>query len=89
MSETPNQMTVYASVSHPRLHRFTDKHRIPRWLARRLAQGLGYFWMPCRRCGRMYAGFEASGETWQTEDGRTWATCNLHRNGPVEYSGSR
>lgn len=35
--------------------------RLPRWFARIVAALLGYFWLPCPRCGRMFAGFEYRG----------------------------
>mgnify|MGYP001573395446 CR=1 FL=1 len=34
----------------------------PRVVARIVAFFLGYFWLPCQRCGRWFAGFEC-GET--------------------------
>jgi hypothetical protein len=33
---------------------------LPRWLAKTRANLGGYFWLPCRVCGRMYGGFECS-----------------------------
>lgn len=36
----------------------------PRCLARLLAWLGGYFWTPCPRCGRMFAGFEAGWYSW-------------------------
>lgn len=32
---------------------------IPRWAHRLYARILGYFWLPCPRCGRWFGGHEA------------------------------
>lgn len=33
--------------------------KLPRWLHHAYARAMGYFWLPCPRCGRMYGGHEA------------------------------
>ena len=35
--------------------------RMPRWWANAKATSLGYFWLPCPRCGRMFGGHEGRG----------------------------
>lgn len=42
----------------------------PRWLARVAARMLGYFWLPCPRCGRRFAGYEVTGSVYD-DDSRT------------------
>lgn len=32
----------------------------PRWVQRMWAGVFGYFWLPCRECGRMYGGHETA-----------------------------
>ena len=41
---------------------------IPRWCHRIYAALMGYFWMPCHRCGRMFGGHEESGGVDWKED---------------------
>ncbi len=36
-------------------------HRRPRWLHRLYAAVMGYFWLPCPRCGRYFGGHEMGG----------------------------
>ena len=33
---------------------------LPRWTHRVYARLLGYFWLPCPQCGRMFGGHEAN-----------------------------
>jgi hypothetical protein len=33
-------------------------NRLPRWLHRAYAWAFGYFWLPCRLCGRYSGGHE-------------------------------
>lgn len=37
---------------------------------RALAAALGYFWLPCPRCGEMFAGFECGGTMYEKIEGR-------------------
>lgn len=38
--------------------RFDGISRLPRWVHRLKASMLGYFWLPCPLCGRMFGGHE-------------------------------
>ena len=42
-------------------HRFDDISWLPRWIHRRYAELLGYFWLPCPLCGRLSGGHEWDG----------------------------
>jgi len=35
----------------------------------------GYFWLPCRGCGRMFGGHEPKGGTLWTSDSGGWVLC--------------
>lgn len=67
---------------------------LPRFLHRAYARLLGYFWLPCRGCGRMFGGHEASDYAIHDEDGTAWILCNRHDRdiapglslGPGEYA---
>lgn len=37
--------------------------RMPRWIAKLYADIMGYFWIPCPRCGRMFGGHEWKNES--------------------------
>lgn len=37
-----------------------------RWMHRAYAFALGYFWLPCPRCGRMFGGHEKHGQSVRT-----------------------
>lgn len=49
--------------------------RAPAWWRRFRAWLGGYFWLPCPRCGKMFAGYEKrGGNMWWTES-RGAVTC--------------
>lgn len=56
---------------------------MPRWMHHVYAYLMGYFWIPCPLCGRIFGGHEDNGMLWieQGED-FTWAkgksVCSLH-----------
>jgi hypothetical protein len=52
--------------------------RLPRWIARLLADLLGFFWLPCPRCGVMFAGFESGDGTARLADGTLRICCKRH-----------
>lgn len=49
--------------------------RVPRVLMCIAAFWCGRFWLPCRRCGRKFAGFDSEmrGDIYQ--DGKWYSTC--------------
>ena len=50
--------------------------RLPRWVHQFYAWVMGYFWLPCPSCGRMFGGHEfVWGRYYVKEDGTTWIMC--------------
>ena len=47
-----------------------------RWLHHIYADLMGYFWLPCPQCGRMFGGHETKGGT-KLVNGRLMVTCKL------------
>jgi hypothetical protein len=35
--------------------------KVERWVHEKYATSMGYFWLPCPRCGRMFGGHEKPG----------------------------
>jgi hypothetical protein len=48
---------------------------MPRWFHRLWACLTGYFWLPCPRCGQMFAGYEIGGN--KLVEGHLMACCWL------------
>ena len=46
---------------------------LPRWANRLVASFFGYYWFPCKRCGRMHGGHEF--EFSEGSYGIGWANC--------------
>jgi ribosome-binding protein aMBF1 (putative translation factor) len=62
--------------------------RRPRWLQHFIAWLLGYFWLPCPICGRMFGGQEVVGRRFLVkEDGGEWCVCgDCEQNGRLEQA---
>lgn len=54
---------------------WTRKHPNARFLNEIYAHLFGYFWLPCRGCGRYFGGHEKHGKGTNTVNGSSWITC--------------
>jgi hypothetical protein len=58
---------------------------IPRRLHQAYAVLVGYFWLPCPVCGRMFGGHECGEVAVPSRDGQTMrATCRKHKLDPSQ-----